>query len=257
MNSVSNIKVNNALSTSVYTWQTLDGHFTDTTNKTSVYVDQPGTYIVHQKLQAGCPVYASDTIAIRFDPDCGILLSNKLAFNARLLTDNNVKLKWNAVKDEPVISYTVERSNDGLHYAAVKNTITTQADNYTETDVLQNYRRNVVYYRLAVNINGGGIKYTPSVVIDLKQGSLKNAITVAPNPVFDHMQLQVHSVTAQAVKFEILDAKGSPVIINSKQLEAGNATVNITGFENKPTGVYTLKIIMNNEVQVKRFIVSR
>ena len=78
VNGVSNIKVTNPLSTSVYTWATLDGHFSDTSNKTSVYADAPGTYIVYQKLQASCPVYATDTLTIRCDTNCGILLSTSL-----------------------------------------------------------------------------------------------------------------------------------------------------------------------------------
>lgn len=257
VNSISNIKVNNALSTSVYTWQTLDGHFTDTSNKTSVYVDRPGTYIVYQKLQASCPVYATDTITIRFDPNCGILLTSKLSFTGTLQPGGNVQLKWDALKEEPVTLYTVERSIDGVNYSPVKNIAVSRADKYGTTDVLLNYNSDIVYYRLAVDINGGGKKYTPAIILNLKQPGTKNTITVAPNPVADYMQLQVHSGVAQAAKFEILDARGNVVSSCTKQLDKGITTIGIDGFSNKPTGIYTLKVIMNNEVQVKRFLISR
>lgn len=257
VNSVSNIKIDNAISTSTYTWSTLDGHFSDTSNKTSVYVDAPGTYIVYQKLQSSCPVYATDTITIRFDPNCGVLLSNKLAFTGKLQAGGNVSLRWNAVKDEPVASYTTERSNDGIHFVPVKNIDASNADNYNTTDVLLHYNDDVVYYRLAVKINGGGSKYGPAIVIDLKQPGTKNSITVSPNPVAGNMQLQVHSAASQTAVFEILDGKGSIVISNKRQLDKGNTTVFIDGFENKPAGIYTLKAVMNNEVQVQRFMVSK
>ena len=256
VNGVSNIKVTNPLSTSVYTWATLDGHFSDTSNKTSVYADAPGTYIVYQKLQASCPVYATDTLTIRFDPNCGILLSNKLAFSGKL-QQGNMYLKWNALKDEQVALYTIERSNDGVHFTSVKNAEVTAGDSYNETDALQNFPGNVVYYRLAVKISGGGTKYSSTIVIDLKQPGTKNKVTVAPNPVVDNMQLQIYSSASQVATFEILDGKGSPVISSIRQLEKGNTTINLAGFENRPVGIYTLKVMMNNEVLLQRFLLSR
>lgn len=257
MNSVSNIKVNNAIATSVYTWQTLDGHFTDTSNKTSVYVDQPGTYIVHQKLQAACPVFATDTISIRFDPDCGILSSSKLALSASLQPGRNVLVKWKALKDEPVASYTIERSSNGAYYTPVKTIEATQADTYTATDALLQYNRSVIYYRLAVRIIGGGTRYSPPVVINLSQAGTKNMITLVPNPIVDHLQMQVYSASAQQAKFTIMDAKGNLVVSSTKQLDKGSTTITIDGFANKPVGIYTVKIEMNDEVQVKRFMIAR
>jgi len=257
IHSVSNIQVMNAIPTSVYTWQTLDGHFADTSNKTSVYVDAPGTYIVHQKLHATCPVYTSDTITIRFDPACGVLMNSLLAFSARLQQRSSVILKWNALKDEPVYSYTLERSHDGIHYAPVETMESSMAEGYITSDDLQNYQHHVVYYRLALKINGGGIKYSGAVVLDLARRRNENTITVAPNPVISQLQLQVHAVAAQVARFEIIDIKGNVLISDTKRLDLGNTTVTLDGFENKPTGIYTLKVVLNNEVQVKRFLVSR
>lgn len=253
---VSTIEVTNAITTSVYTWETIGGHFLDTANKTRITVDAPGQYIVHQTLQSGCPVYATDTITVRLDPNCVILLSSKLGFNGRL-QQGSVFLKWNAVKDEQVASYTIERSNDGIHFTIVKNLEATQADNYNSTDALRNFTGDIVYYRLALNSKGGGKKYGPSIVIDLKQPGTKTRITIAPNPVIDNMQLQVYAAANQTVKFEVLDGKGNAVLIKEGQLEKGNATIYIPGFQNKPVGIYTLRVVMNNEVIVQRFLVTR
>ena len=166
-------------------------------------------------------------------------------------------LKWNALKDEQVALYTIERSNDGVHFTSVKNAEVTAGDSYNETDALQNFPGNVVYYRLAVKISGGGAKYSSTIVIDLKQPGTKNKVTVAPNPVVDNMQLQIYSSASQLATFEILDGKGSPVISSIWQLEKGNTTINLAGFENRPVGIYTLKVMMNNEVLLQRFLLSR
>ena len=257
IHSVSNIQVSNAIATSVYTWETIDGHFADTSNKASVYVDAPGTYIVHQKLHVTCPVYTTDTITIRFDPDCGVLLNNKLAFNGRPQQGSKVLLTWNDLKSEPVLSYTVERSIDAIHYTPVKAIDAAQADNYAVTDDLMDYANHAVYYRLAVKINGAGVKYSPAVLINLRRPHSKSTITVAPNPIVDRMQLRVYSIAAQPARFDILDAMGNLVSSTERQISSGNTSVIINGFQNKAAGIYTLKVVMNNEVQVKRFLVKR
>lgn len=256
VHSVSNIQVSNPIATSIYTWQTLDGHFADTSNKTSVFVDAPGTYIVHQKLHATCPVYATDTITVRFDPFCGVLLNNKLAFSARLQPGESVLFQWNALKELPVHSYTIERSTDALRYVPLKTADATQADNYTATDDLLNYPNGVVYYRMAVKTNNMATQYSPAVRVNLAKPGTKNGITIAPNPVISQMQLQVYAAAAQLAKFEILDVNGSVLISNAKRLDMGNTTVIINGFENKQAGIYTLKVILGNDVLVKRFFVS-
>ncbi|MES2849112.1 MAG: T9SS type A sorting domain-containing protein [Bacteroidota bacterium] len=253
---VSNITVTNPISTSVYTWSTPNGHFADTSNKTSVYVDAPGTYIVYQKLQSTCPLYATDTLTINFNLNCGVLLSNKLAFNGQL-QQANVYLKWNALQDEAVASYTIERSNDGIHFSEIKNIVAVTKDKYDATDALYNFNSPVAYYRLVVKIADGSIKHSPAIVINLAQPGTKNKVRIAPNPVISNMQLQVYAVVNQKVKFEILDGKGSVIFTDSRQIEKGNATINISGFENKPVGIYTLKAMMNNEVLVQRFLLSR
>lgn len=256
MNSVSNIRVNNAVATSVYTWQTLDGHFTDTTNKTSVYVDAPGTYIVHQKLQASCPVYATDTITIRFDPYCGVLLNNQLAFNVRRQA-SQVQLRWNALKDEPVLEYIAEISSNGATFTAFQITAATQAENYLVSHPLNAVTSDVVYYRIKVKLRGGAVKYGPVVELDLKQSGNTNNITVAPNPVKDNLTLQVQLAASQTVRIEILDANGNKVMIHNRQLDKGSSTLNFPGFQNRPAGIYLVKITTGSEVQAKRFLVSK
>jgi hypothetical protein len=253
---VSNLKVINPVGTSVYTWETIGGHISDSSNKTSVYADEPGTYVVHQKLQASCPVYATDTLTIRLRPDCGILLSNKLGFNATL-QQGSVRLKWNAITDEPVSSFGVERSSDGVHFAPIKNISATQAAGYNTTDWLQNFSGNMAFYRLALNIGGGNIKYSSSVTVDLKRAGMKSIITLAPNPIVNDVQLYIYSNASQMAKFHILDSKGNVVSSSSMQLDKGNTAVTIPGFAGKARGIYTLKTVMNNEVMVQRFVVGQ
>lgn len=118
---VSNIWVTDPYSTSIYNWSTPNGHI-QTNNGTSIVVDSPGTYIVQQILDNGCPLWSSDTAVIIQDPNCTILNHTdtdkatkpaKTAIPAIAVVPNPVKnamqinIAANADKDVHVFIYDV------------------------------------------------------------------------------------------------------------------------------------------------------
>jgi len=254
--SVSNIVVTNPVPSSIYTWSTIDGHFGDTTNKTSVYVDAPGTYIVHQTLNTDCPVYTTDTITILFSPNCGILLNKQLSF-AGILVNKNAQLTWKALAEEPVKNYIIERSTDGLHYLSVRTLEHGAFLQFSVFDNLEHVAGNTVYYRLAIQDLQGNFRYSPAIRLDLTSLGLRTSIVVTPNPVKDVMQLQVFSPVAQTAQIVMQDAMGNALRSFTQSFAKGNTNLLLTNFQSWPAGIYFMKIIAGNDVVVKQFLLRR
>ncbi len=255
VNGISNLKVLNPIPTSVYTWEALDGHFSDTTNKTSVYVDQPGTYVVHQQLAAACPVYSSDTITIDFSLVCGILLTSQLGFTAQP-QGNFVQVRWNALPDEGVVSYRLERSAEGIRYQSL---VTRQAGSnaaFAETDPLRHFSGSTAYYRLKISYRDGSEKYSPALRVNLQERNTAVRIQISPNPVEQVMQLQLQSASRRMARISILDLTGQPVMTLNRQLEQGHTTLLIDGLTGRAPGVYLLKLCWDNEVLMQRFLLK-
>ena len=59
-----NLYVSSAVSSSIYTWTTTDGHIVTDPVSDSITVDSAGTYVVSQQLQSVCPAYATDTVVV-------------------------------------------------------------------------------------------------------------------------------------------------------------------------------------------------
>jgi hypothetical protein len=255
VNGISNLKVLNPVATSVYTWETLDGNFSDTTNKTSVFVDQPGTYIVHHRLGVTCPVFSSDTITIDFSLTCGILLNAELAFTATP-QGNTVQLNWNALRGQGVETYQLERSEDGIHYQLLGGRAAGNENRFMITDPLRQFTGHTAFYRLLIKYANGQEKYSASLRVSLQQAGIRKAVSLAPNPVRDVMQIQVQAADRQTARFLIIDATGTPVMSFSKELDKGSGTLLISGLEHRAPGVYTLKAFMNNEVITQRFLLK-
>ncbi len=258
--STSNIRITNPINTSTYNWSTVDGHFADTSVKTSVYVDAPGTYIVTQKLNTDCPFFSSDTITINYDLDCGILLNNDLSFSGSLLNDR-VHLTWNALKNEPVDNYEIERSTDGIHFFATERvyakTNRLSSSKLSAVNDVQNTSATIVYYRLKIFNTGGQFKYSNTIKFDLANGITKSKIYIAPNPVKDLVKLNILAKSTGEIQISMYDNIGKIMRSLATSVQKGSNTISMNNFENWPAGIYTLKVVLSGEVFIKRILMDK
>lgn len=155
---VSQLQVTNPVSTSVYTWSTPDGNIVGSTTGTSTTVNMPGTYILNQKLQAGCSTYATDTVVIRFDATCTVLEQYLYNFQADL-KNNITSLAWTTSNSTDLKKFDVERSFDGVKFQPITSVDARLSEsaniNYSSTDNLNFISASSVYYRLKVYFPGG------------------------------------------------------------------------------------------------------
>lgn len=256
---VSNIKITNPVATSTYTWSTTDGHFSDMSSRTSVFVDAPGTYIVTQQLQVACPVYAKDTITILFNASCGILAAEQLNFAGRLL-NQNIHLSWKPGTGNEISYYDIDRSVDGIHfYPAGKvngDAERTGEGNLSTVNNVQPVTSPFVYYRLTIVGKNGERKYSPVIKIDLTADGTNSLVNIVPNPVKDVMKLNIFSATAKNVQVKIYDGTGK-LMRSSNAPVHGNTTITLTGFQNWEAGIYTVKLLLDDELLVKRVLFTR
>jgi len=257
---VSNIRVTNPLSTSIYNWSTIDGHFADTSVKTSVFVDAPGTYIVTQKLNTDCSPYSTDTVTIEFNTSCGILLNNNLAFSGKLFSDR-VHLSWNALNDEPVDHYDIEKSTDGIHFTVGGKIDAPSTGTLNQTlrmiDNVQNTTSKFIYYRLKVLNKEGQHKYSSIVKIDLSNISLKPGVNIAPNPAKEAIRINIISEKPCEALITIYDGLGNLVRTTTTSAERGNNIISIPNLQKWSRGIYSVKVIVGTDVFVRRILLDK
>ena len=257
--SVSNIKITNPISTSTYTWSTIDGHFADSSNPLSVFVDQPGTYIVNQQLQSICPVFSSDTIVVTFDASCGVLTNEQLNFKARVIS-NNAILTWNVLPTAAVKSYTIERSLDGVHFIAFQTDAVLENMRMTElfsvNDALSGFNQTNIYYRLKINYQNNSFKYSNWLSIENPQAH-KVHIVVMPNPVTSEINIVATAQQVGQMKVEIFNAVGMTVLMKNYSIVRGLNKTLLTGLQSLPRGIYTIRTSIDKNVFTRRLLFSK
>jgi hypothetical protein len=256
---IAEIHVTNPVSTSVYQWYTTDGNIvTSPATGPSIYVDQPGTYIVRQYLQAGCSIYATDTVQVLSIPNCVVLDKNFLDFRGELKNDL-ARLNWKVVNNQQVKYFEIQRSGDGINFVSIDNVnrqvSETIPSSYSYQDDVSSLYNRVVYYRIKlVNINSV-VTYSNIATIPLAPVG-ETRVTISPNPVKDMMQLHIWSKNSSTVRVELFDQSGKKV--SSRQFaQKGRNIITLDDLANKSRGIYIAIIYIDDKIFRQRILLAR
>lgn len=255
---VSDIYVTNPHPTSVYTWSTIGGNIIYTDPSGSwIQVNQPGTYIVTQRLMAGCNAYASDTITIQRDIHCNVLPVRFRSFSG--VTDNkNADLQWTVTNNSTIRSFVVESSIDGRGFADAG--IVSANDNFRD-DASYNYNYNIPFgttsyieFRIRMIKQDGSYSYSRILRINIKP-SFKSGITIAPNPVRGKFQMNITSSSDAQAKILFVDMQGRTVAVKNEMLKKGTNIFTVEINESWQPGVYNALLKINQETLTTHFVV--
>jgi len=256
--SVSTIMVTNPHASSNYTWTTPDGHIVGSSSGTSITVDSAGTYIVTQRLMAGCAPYATDTFTITRVDDCALLSGYIKSFYGSYNIENkNIRLSWSIMNNENVSSFIVERSLNGVRFTPFKQITATQIpgeDIYSTNDDQEILNEQPVYYRIRMINNDGSYRYSKviSIVPDL---SFTDGLVISPNPARDYVQINIQSSRNTLAEIAILTQQGKLIKLIKEQVNEGNTIINMPDPAAWPKGMYYVVLKMGEKIFHKKLVV--
>ena len=253
---ISEIYVTNPVSTAIYQWTTTNGHIVGSTTGTNIFVDEPGTYIVHHYLQAGCSEYATDTVQIIGFATCEVLERNLFDVSARL-QDETVKLNWTVLFNQVVDHFEIERSADGINFTptgvveASSNLI--DLASYIFDDMPGKTPSGTWYYRVKLNELGDKVRYSSIMRVILSDRE-QNDVQVLPNPSREDVKIQVFSMQGGDIRFNVFNSAGKMICTRKMNLQKGYNSITLDEMTGVPAGVYHAMIFIGNEVYPKKIL---
>ena len=257
--SIAEIHVTNPIATSVYLWSTINGHIVSPTPPTgpSIIVDTPGIYIVKQYLQAGCSVYASDTIEIYRFPACQILQKNLVGFSGMRIA-GAIRLDWQVLNNTIVDYFEIEKSVDGINFIlsgrVEADPLQNMGGRYSFTDPITDPDVPYLYYRIRIRETNGIYRYSSVLRIPL-QNSDVNSVALYPNPVKDELQLEINASGDKQVQVTIYDFTGKMIGSLERLVHKGFNRIALDGMAEKPEGIYVAVIVVGKEIFNQKFVV--
>ena len=256
----SDIYVTNPHATSVYTWSTIGGNITYTApSGTWITVNQPGTYIVTQRLMAGCAPYATDTVVLTRDTSCAILPSRFRSFSGvYYASEKRTDLKWSVDNNLQVRSFIVEASVNGASFTEAgivlsnKNLPDNASYNFDYSIPLN--ATSFVDFRIKMINEDGSFFYSRVLRTNIKPSG-KTGITIAPNPVRGRFQMVINSPADAQTDILIFDMNGKLIRMMNQTLKKGTNLVTADTNNTWQPGMYNAMVKINGELFTARFVV--
>jgi hypothetical protein len=188
--------------------------------------------------------------------NCGPVLDvNLLSFNGKM-SNHNANLFWRTSKEFEAISFTIEKSIDGIHFSPIASLNghgnNSQNNYYTFTDPAA--ISGTVFYRLGMMNTSGKIKY--SQVISLSDGSIVFGLVNAVNPFTNEINFEIAIPQDAKVEAVLTNMSGKLLRRQSFVVYEGVNGLTIPGVETLPAGLYILQVDYQGQV-VNRKLMKR
>ncbi|MFP5041802.1 autotransporter-associated beta strand repeat-containing protein [Parasediminibacterium sp. JCM 36343] len=214
-----------------------------------------------QDLRAN-PVYAfnvtSDTASkgnnrfdIVFGTNSGTLPVN---FTSITATENGggVAVKWKVAQENNIASYNVERSVDGVSFAAITTVKATGSVSYTIQDNLVP-AASALYYRIkAIEQSGGKSVYSQVAKLTLDNSQLTTKLSIYPNPVKSQLNLSLSHASNGSYTVRVVTVAGIEVLRQAVQTSGTAISINASKLA---SGVYMAELTnANGDKWMEKFV---
>jgi hypothetical protein len=179
------------------------------------------------------------------------------SFNAAKQNGNAV-LNWVTESETNNSYFEIERSSDGSNYQPIgkiagagTSSITTH---YSFTDIAA-LTTAVSYYRLKEVSSNGSYKYSAVAIVRMDNRQ-KKLVAILSNPVTDKLNVRISSDVSTGMNLKIVNNLGQVAYQQKGALVKGD-NIFIISNPNLSKGIYTLQVIINNELLSTKFISAK
>ncbi|MBP6023728.1 T9SS type A sorting domain-containing protein [Ferruginibacter sp.] len=180
--------------------------------------------------------------------------------NFGAIPDNiQVFLNWTIITPKEIDHFEIERSIDNATYT--KTGIVTgtgklnEQQSFAFTDDISGIGNDIIYYRIKVVGKAGEIMYTNVLVV--RRNQTKTPVTIMPNPANDYVLVRFFVEKESEVTLRLVDNIGKTVLFKKQKVAKGNNTIQLNDLEKYSNGVYSLQILVNDEVVTQKLILSK
>ena len=171
-------------------------------------------------------------------------------YELRFTNEHRLLNSWTTATEINTSHFNVQRSMDGKDFKTI-GTITAKGFgdySFTDNQLPITKEQLTLYYRLEIVDNDGSKTYS-----EVKQVAISNeklAISIFPNPVLLDSRITINCKGAKEIV--ITDYTGR--VVYTDKTNRISYTVNLKSFA---TGTYFVRMIVNGEIQVARFVVEK
>lgn len=196
------------------------------------------------------------TITLNVLTGCGPPLSTDLlSVSGRLIVDK-ARITWVTTKEEGVLRYGIERSDDGVSFSTVGiidgyNNIIAEKNYYSYDDPRPVTGK--VYYRIAVLSGQNVKKYSRTIQLSLEAINSWELGRVT-NPFYNELPYEISSPFVALARVELVDLYGKILRNTIQHINQGVSVLTISNTAGLPAGTYLMKVTINGRIAVRKLM---
>jgi hypothetical protein len=168
-------------------------------------------------------------------------------------------LNWSIIASKDVDHFEIERSSDNTAYAkvgAVTDAVKlNQQQSFGYIDDISAVTSDIIYYRLKVIGKAGDIQY--SNILLVRRNLVKTPVAIMPNPAHEYVAVKFFVEKESEVTIRLVDNIGKTVLLQKQKVSKGSNMIQLNGLTKYSSGVYTLQVLVNDEVVTHKLILGR
>ena len=190
-----------------------------------------------------------------------VILYKKLYNQQALINNCTVTLKF-AAKTDNTINFILERKLSSETNFTTQKIFTGSGSfalqDFNYTDDLSNAALGLVRYRTKIIIGTDTTFYTDSLSVNYQQqcAANENKITIAPNPVTDHLNISIARLSIANAGIVIQNAAGQKIYTTSFALKIG-ANIKTIPVQQLSKGIYFVSVFIDNKKGLTKKILKQ
>lgn len=189
----------------------------------------------------------------------GVVLPIQILNFSGNLQNDEVLLNWTILTGSDVDHFEIERSLDNQNFMKIGMLIDAvklnEQQNYQYTDDISAISNSIIYYRLVVYGKAGEKKY--SSVIAIKKNQINTTVSVLPNPAREFVSVKFFAEKESEIVVTLVDNIGK-VVLQQRQLAVkGNNNIQLNNLSILSSGIYTLQVLINEEIVNKKLVIAK
>jgi hypothetical protein len=166
-------------------------------------------------------------------------------------------IKWSTEQEINLSKYEILRSIDGINFQPIgttnsRNSLSTQNYSYQDNNIPSS--ATVLYYKLSIVDKDASFKYSNVVTVKVTSSKPKDFI-ITPNPASTNAQIRFSAEKAGSAQLLVYDAAGKVVLKQQANVLEGNNSIAINHIIQLSDGMYTVRLVTNNESFSSKLIV--
>lgn len=180
-----------------------------------------------------------------------------LSFDASVVNNKKVKLKWSANEEPGYMGYNVQRSDNGADWEHVAFVPASQANGMHEYQLMDDHPYGgTSSYRVVLSESNGLTRF--SSIRTVKIEDLAESISLFPNPASDKVTVTISGVTEQeTAHIRIINANNNSVSYQKTVLLPGTNTIELPLQSSMPAGIYFVQVTTGSNLVNKKLVLRK